>query len=333
MKKKLMINVASDAQRQAIIANRMAHEALHAQMARAHGNNIIGNASPVPKDVWGEWDRDGVMIQRDVLAVYNDLVSVARPINIGKMLHFFQQVSDSGEANISLDGRSKARNDQQEYSYVGTPIPIVDSQFGYGWRQMAAAQTEGVSLDTAGRLNATRKVAEKLEDIVINGDSNIVVGGSQLYGLSNHPKRNTRSTGVTLASATGVQWLGEVVATLKLIQADNIYSPVTLYVNWADWFYASTTDYATNYPKTILERLLETPGLAAIVPASKVPANDIIGVVKSREYVELLSAMPLSVRAQFRANPEDDYNFVVMAAAALEIKYDANDQCGIAYST
>ena len=41
-------------------------------------NLLVGNATALPKDVWGEWDKDGIMIQRDVLAVYNDLVSVSR---------------------------------------------------------------------------------------------------------------------------------------------------------------------------------------------------------------------------------------------------------------
>ena len=63
------------------------------------------------------------------------------------------------------------------------------------------------------------------------------------------------------------------------------------------------------------------------------PANNIIGVVKSPEYIQLLNGMPMMTRAQARHNPEDDYNFVVMAAAALEIKYDVNDQCGVVHSS
>ena len=52
--------------------------------------------------MFGEWDKDGIMIQRDVLAVYNDLVSVSRSMPLGKLLHYFQRVSDNSEVNISL---------------------------------------------------------------------------------------------------------------------------------------------------------------------------------------------------------------------------------------
>jgi hypothetical protein len=329
----LMITKASQEQKNIILNSRKVHEAEHAVMAsRLRGMDFVGNASPLPRDVWAEWDRESIEIQRDVLTVYDDMVSVSRNMPLGKLVHHFQRLTDSGEVNISLDGRSKARNDQPEFDYVGTPLPIIDSSFGFGWRQMLAAQTEGVSLDAGARSNAVRKVAEKLEDIVLNGDSQIVVGGSQLYGLRNHPKRATRTTGVTLSSATGAQWLAEITATLALLHTKNHYGPATIYVNWSDLFYASKTDYAANYPGTILKRLLEIPGIAKIVPASKVPAGNIIAVVKNRGVVELLNGMPIVTRAQARHNPEDDYNFVVMAAAALEIKYDSQDQAGVAHS-
>lgn len=329
-----MINQATDAQRALILNTRRQHERNHAAMLAVHGRDLlVGNASPLPRDVWGEWDREAIEIQRDVLAVYNDLASLTRNMPLGKLIHYFQRVSDNSQVHVSLDGRSKGSNDQPEFDYVGTPLPIIDAPFGFGWRQMLAAQTEGISLDSAARTNANRKVAEKLEDLMINGDAQIVVGGSQLYGLSNHPKRATRSTGVTLNAATGAQWVAEFKACIAGLQAKNFYGKVTFYLNYADWFYASTTDYTTNYPKTILERLREIEGVADIIPASKVPANDIIAVIKSREVLQVLNGMPMMTRALTRQNPEDDYNFVVLAAAALEIKYDANDNCGVLYST
>jgi len=328
-----MINRASQAQKDMILNARRQHEAEHARMQSQFGTNLlVGNATALPKDVWGEWDKDGIMIQRDVLAVYNDLVSVSRSMPLGKLLHYFQRVSDNSEVNISLDGRSKARNDQPEFDYVGTPLPIVDSNFGFGWRQMLAAQTEGVSLDSGARINATRKVAEKLEDIVLNGDSSVVVDGAQLYGLRNHPKRITRSTGSTLASTTGANWVTEIVACVKALQGKNFYQPPTIYLNYGDWYYATTTEYTAGYPKKIIDVVREC-GIANIVPASKVPANNILAVVKSQEFIQLLNGMPLMTRAQARHNPEDDYNFVVMAASALEIKYDVNDQCGVVHSS
>lgn len=317
-----------------ILNERRNHAAQHATMAANHGQILTGNASPLPKDVWGEWDRTAVEVQRDVLAVFNSLAVNSMAMPIGKLVHYFQTVSDSGSVNISLDGRSDAKLDQPAINYHGTPLPIIDSAFGFGWRQVKAAESEGMTLDPAAQRNAVRKVAEKLETIALDGDSGIVVGSDTLYGLRNHPKRNTRTTGTALNGATGAQWLDEVNATLKLLHAKNYRTPATLYLNWDDWFYATNTDFSTAYPnKTIMQRILESGGVREVVPASKVTASQIIAVIKDPMVVQVLNGMPITTRAMFRANPEDEYNFKVMAAAAVEIKFDANDQCGIAVSS
>lgn len=324
-----------------LIANRRAFNGRQRAMANALGlhndsqSNLLGNASPLPRDVWGDWDREAVEIQREVLSVFADLAaSVATPMPIGKLIHYFQTVSDSGEVNVSLDGRSRARTDQPVFAYHGTPLPIIDSTFNYGWRQMEAARTEGYQLDSSGRANAMYKVAEKMENIALVGDSQIVVDGNTLYGLTNHPRRATRSTTNDLSACTGPNWLADVDATIRLLHAKNFRVPATLYVNWDDWYYAGNTDYSASYAnKTIAQRVREAEGVAAVVPSSKVAADTIIAVVKNRRVLQVLNGMPMATRAQFRANPEDDYNFVTMAATALEIKYDAEDQCGIAHSS
>jgi len=329
----------SKQQQEAVLNHRRMHEAHHKAMAAQYpmmqGNaGFMGNASPLPRDVWGIWDTESVELQRSVLAVFNDLAaSVATPMNLGKLVHFFRTTSDSSVANISLDGRGKAKTDQPLMEYHGTPLPIVDSNFSYGWRQMLAAQSEGENLEMAGRMNAMRRVAEKLEDIALNGDTGIVVGGNALYGLRTNPNRATRNTGATLNGGTGVEWNAEVVATLKLLHGMNVKRPATLYVNWDDWFYASNTDFSTQYPnKTIAQRIQEIGGVQNVIPSDSVPANEIIAVVKDRQLIQVLNGMPMSFRAKFRANPEDDYVFSILASAALEIKFDADGNSGVAHS-
>ena len=320
----------------AVIANRRGMDARAEVLTNqiAQTGEIIGNALSLPRDVWGEWDREAVEIQRLEMVIFNDLAaSVARPMPIGKLIHYFKTVSDSGSANVSLDGRSKANIDKPVFDYAGTPVPIIDSTFGFGWREMAAAESEGFALDDAGRVNALDKVAKKLEALALDGDTNIVVGSQPLYGMRTHPNRKTRTTGQALNGATGAQWLAEFTATVKLLRDAGIWAPVTVYLNAGDWFYAGNTDYAAGYPKTIAQRIREIDGIAAILPAPTVTAGQIIAVVKDRRVISVLNAMPVTNRAQFRANPEDDYNFVTLAAAAVEMKPDANGNLALAVSS
>ena len=324
----------TDEQQAFVLANRRQFNASQIAMAENHGQTLIGNALPLPKDVWGLWDREAVEVQRTTLRVFNDLSSsVSRPMPIGKLVHHFQTVSDSGSVNVSLDGRSKGRTDQPVFAYHGTPLPIIDSPFSYGWRQVAAASTEGFQLDAAGRMNSMRKIAEKAESLMLNGDTDIVVGADPLYGLRTHPRRNTRTTAQALNGATGAQWLATITATLKLLHDDNFKSPATIYLNFDDWFYATSTEFTAGYPKTIAQRVLELGGLRDVIDADSINPGEVIAVVKDRRVLQVLNGMPMTTRAQFRANPEDDYNFVTMAAVALEIKFDANQNCGVAVSS
>jgi hypothetical protein len=324
----------TDEQQAFVLANRRQFNASQIAMAENHGQTLIGNALPLPKDVWGLWDREAVEVQRTTLRVFNDLSSsVSMPMPIGKLVHHFQTVSDSGSVNVSLDGRSKGRTDQPVFAYHGTPLPIIDSPFSYGWRQVAAASTEGFQLDAAGRMNSMRKIAEKAESLMLNGDTDIVVGADPLYGLRTHPRRNTRTTAQALNGATGAQWLATITATLKLLHDDNFKSPATIYLNFDDWFYATSTEFTAGYPKTIAQRVLELGGLREVIDADSINPGEVIAVVKDRSVLQVLNGMPMTTRAQFRANPEDDYNFVTMAAVALEIKFDANQNCGVAVSS
>lgn len=324
----------TQAQQAYLLANRRAFNANQARLENAAGAALVGNAYAIPRQVWGLWDREAVEIQREVLAVFSDLsTDLSTPVPIGKLVHYFQTVSDSGEASISLDGKPKSRTDQQVYDYHGTPLPILDSVFGYGWRAVAAAQSEGFQLDATGRMNSYHKIATALEDIALDGSSKIVVGGAQLYGLRNHPKRNTRTTGVTLNGATGAQWLAEFKTTLEKLHQKNFRVPATIYVNWDDWFYAQNTDFSATYGnKTIAQRILEMGGVGRVVPASRVSANELIGVVKSKQVVQVLNGMPMSTTARNRSDPTDDYDFLVLAASAVEVKYDAENQCGVVHS-
>jgi hypothetical protein len=305
-------------------------------MAEMGNYHLVGNAQPLPKYVWEMVDRQSVTIQRDVLSVYSDLASsVSMPMPIGKLIHMYPQISDSGgPANVSLDGRGKGKADTTVVNYQGTPLPIVDDVVTYGWRQIEAARTEGYNvLQEGGIMNSQRKVAEKLEDIVLNGDASIVVGNTAMYGLRNAPNRGTNTHGFTLRGVTGAEWLTAVKKGLDTLQSKNFFTTgVTVYLNWQDWFYASVSDYTANYPKTILGRLQEITGLN-FVPASKVPADEMLFVVKRPDVVTLLNGMPLSTRPQMRTNAEDEYTFITMAAAALEVKSDANGNCGVVQIT
>lgn len=306
------------------------------QTAMATQSMLVGNAAPIPLDAWRRIDARATRIQRDVLAVFNRLSAAnSTPVAIGDLVSYFPKISDSGEVHVSMDGRSEGLADAATVSYEGTPVPILDSFARMGWRQMEMIRKGPTALDVETIANHQRRVAEKMEDMVLNGLATVVVGGSTIYGLRNHPQRSTGTHGLTLASATGAEWLTAIRQVISLHLADNAYGRVTIFLNYNDWFVASANEFAAGYPKTILQRILEIEQVAEVVPASKMPANNIVGIagLTTGDWGSILSAMPMVTRPKQRLNPEDDYVFGVMAAVAPQFRVDASGQTAITHTT
>jgi hypothetical protein len=191
------------------------------------------------------------------------------------------------------------------------------------------------AIDTVTIGNHQRKVAEKLEDVALNGLANIIVAGNPIYGLRNFPGRNTDVHGFTLNGATGANWLAALSKALVKLVGDNAYAKVTIFLNYGDWLYASINEFVAGYPKTILQRLQEVAQVQEIVPAARVPANEIIGVagLSNGNWGTILSAMPLTTRPKARLNPEDDYSIGVIAMAAPQFQTDYNGNSPLVHVT
>jgi hypothetical protein len=333
-----MLRFLTNEQRLAHNAPREAFDRQQAAIARAAGGQvIIGNAAPIGLDAWRRIDDRSSRIQRDELAVFARLARAnSTPVDIGDLVSYYPKVGDSGSAQVSMDGRMMGKADAASVYFAGTPVPIIHSEAGFGWRQWAVL-AKGGGLGAADTLaNNQRVVAEKLEDMAINGLGSIVVGGSTIYGLKNFPDRNSGTYGAfNLNGGTGANWATAFTTTINSLVSDNSFGRATIFLNYADWMYADQTDYATNYAKTILQRMRELQGVAEIIPCSKLAANDVIAVnnIDSGEWGSILNGMPVTTRPKARVNAEDDYNFVVMAMAAPQFRSDANLRSHIAAYT
>lgn len=294
-----------------------------------------GNALAIPIDTWRRIDGRAQTLARSRLQVFNRLAAASTlPVSIADLVNYYPQVSDSGEVLVSMDGRNQAKADAATVKYVGTPVPVLTSTTRHGWRQMEVMRKGGM-LDVTSIANNQRKMAEKLEDMVLNGLPSVVVGGDTIYGLRTLPARNTFSHGFTLATATGAQWLTAVKQAISAALGDNQYGRLTLFVNQGDYTAADTTDYAANYSGTILQRLQAISQIVEIVPASSVSANEILGIadLDTGEWGGILSAMPMTTRPKSRSEPEDDYVFSVIAAAAPQFRSDYSGQSAFVHGS
>lgn len=324
-------------QQRAILGARRAFNQRMVAMAASLGEDTIeGNAIQVPLEAWRRIDTRVQMLARTRLPIFNRLAQASsKPVDIADLVNYYPQVGDSGDVTVTMDGRNPGKADQAAVQFVGTPVPIFTNATRFGWRQMAVLRKGGGQIDTASFANAQRKIAEKLEDMVLNGLAQVNVGGNTIYGLRNFPQRNTFVHGLTLATATGAQWVTMFKAIVAAAVGDNQYGQVTLFVNQGDYNAADLTDYAANYQGTILNRLKAVSQVKEIIPAASVPVNEVIGIVDldGGEWGDILNAMPLTSRPKTRLEPEDDYVFGNIAAAAPQFRSDFAGQSPFIHGT
>lgn len=296
---------------------------------------LVGNAAPVGPEAWRRIDDRATVLMRDVLVVFERLRAAnSTPVSMGDLVSYYPQVSNSGEATVSMDGRHTGRSDQALVKYGATPTPLVTSEVRFGWRQMEVIRKAGNLIDAESIANAQRIVAETLEDMVLNGNGT-TVGGATIYGLRTHPNRNTASHGLTLASATGAQWDTAIKACVSALIGDKAFGKVTFFLNYSDWFAMTSTEYTAGYPKKIIAVLREIEQVADFVPASKVPANNIIGIagLETGGWGSILTGMGMTTRPKARLNPEDDYVYSVIASATPQFRTDYDGNMPLIHAT
>jgi hypothetical protein len=290
---------------------------------------IMAANAVLRKDQWKQYDAALIAVAQKRLRAVGDLMSlglVYRPgTGISKTVLEWEDISDMTEAAMDMDGLSRTPNDRQSYETRYLPLPIIhkDWQLNERFRSVEAGGQGGV--DTTKTTLAGRKVADYIENMLINGSDSYSYGGGTIWGYTTAPFRTTATISATAAGAgaTNQGWLelvalGTAAAHARLIQdildwkqsmiADRQYGPYTLYIPTAyeaimDLDYIGGTGYSG---LTIRERILQIEGIRTVTVLDYLKTTDgsesgtaatreqVIMVSLNAEVVRMVEALPLT---------------------------------------
>lgn len=284
------------------------------------------------RDEWKAFDNAIVDITREnlvaVAEVMNRGLIYNLPNALGSLTLEWQEILDDlVEAEVSISGLNEATKDRISYGTRSMPIPIIHKEFFYNLRFLEAARRHGRAVETDHAQLAARKVSEKVEGALFNG-INIAQSQGVIYGLLNHPDRNTGS-GVNFGTATGEQIVAQVIAMLG-VQATNfmngpfvLFIPLTAAAHLGD-------DYKANSDKTIWERLMALPLLSKIVATAKLTGTTVLLVQMTSDVVQMVDGMqPTMVEWETRGGFE--FNFKVIAIWLPRVRSSGNKKSGIVH--
>lgn len=313
----------------------------------AHAQFLGNEAALLPRDAWRELDgvTKRVLHNDEGRAYMDDLLPLAKPVHIGKLVHMNRVSSGSSNpVNRSLSGQVATALDKVVYDYRGAPVPIFSTGYGREWREWNTLMSENFDALSDDQEEAVLRIKRDQALYVLNGDPTIKVEGYEGYGIKTSPY----SKSINLGSASGGANIdlsapattsdaidGFVNNVLGKMLDDNLVDrPVNLYVSPEimrnlDRPYSGAAGFKEGSLREHLER---NRRIATIKQTYELTGNAFFGFVASSEYIRPIIGQALSTVAMPRQHPRANYQFEVWGALGLEIRADYNGKSGVFYS-
>jgi len=310
-------------------------------LANGMKTNALRTNATLLKDEWKQIDTEvlkawqsrlrGVAALKRRGLVYSFANGLARTVLEG------QTAGDVNDAEMSMDGLTKGKNDRIESAMTYFPLPLIHADFNFSVRQLSSSRTGQMPLDTTMSGLKAVKIAEKQEKILFQGGSSFSFGGGTLYGYVDHP---SRETGTLLAAwddsdVTGEDIVRDVLA-MKQILMDNLqYGPYELYIP-AVYETKMDEDYNPNSanPQTIRARLLAIEGIQAVTVIDQLTAvagkEQVVLVQMRTETVRMVTGLPIQT-VEWNEMGGMVFNFKIMTIDVPQIRADQNGRCGVAH--
>jgi uncharacterized linocin/CFP29 family protein len=248
--------------------------------------------STLRKDEWEELDRRVVMAAVPPLVILNYLVGrgLTRTLGgLGTMVAQYNRISEMTPANATLRGHASGEKDLVDVDLAGVPVPVIFKEFEIDERLLLSSRRLGDGLDVTNAAAAARVVAEKAEDMLINGDASINLNGATIYGLTNHPDINTG----TAASYGGGDWgtasniTPTIAGMISAAQNDGYYGPYALWAAPTQFNQASMVFFDDGSGDTPRDRILRLAGIQSFEQSPQLADGEVLLVTLSDEVVQI----------------------------------------------
>ena len=294
---------------------------------------ITNTPATLRKDDWKMIDDAVMRVAKPRLRFVGDLRSrglqMVLPNGMSRIAMEYEVMSDITPATISMSGLRQSENDRPTFDLRGLPLPIIHKDIQFDARQVMVSRQGGTPLDTTAVELAARRVAEEAEKLALGVSSTYSYAGYTVYGLINHPNRNT----YTLSDPTDPGWvpadtLADVLAMKAASQADNMYGPWMLYCATA-WDEYMDNDFSdAKGDLTLRERLMKIDGIQGVQTLDYLTGYRLVLVQMTSDVIREVIGMDITT-VQWETQGGFQLNFKVLAIMVPQLRVDAANNSGI----
>lgn len=296
-------------------------------------STIQVNDATLRRDEWKHLDEAVLGVAEQRLVGIDDLRSRGLVYNLGNAFATTvlenTTISDAMEAELSMDGKTRGRNDRVKYGTTYTPIPIIHVDYQINARALAASRKLGNALDTSSAERAARKVSQKLEDMLFT-DTSYNFGGGSIYSYLNYPDKNdvTLSTDWDASAKTASDILTDVMNMKQEMIDSYQFGEYMMYIP-TGYETIMDEDYDSTTPGTTLrERILKINNIAGVKVIDRLPEDTVVMVLMSSDTVRLVNGMSMQ-NVQWSSEGNMVNNYKVMTIQVPQLRSDDNGRTGI----
>jgi len=285
------------------------------------------------RDEWKQLDEAIQPIARERLGGIQDLIDKNLVFNLGNAMGTtvleYHDVNDSMEAVMTMDGVTRSPGDRPDFGTHYLPLPIIHVDYEINARVLAASRSLGNPLDTTSVEHATRRVAEKLEDLLFTSTS-YTYGGGTIYGYLNAPNRNEVTLGTAWSSDTAANILADVFNMKQASIDAKHYGPWALYIPTA-YEVTLDKDYDSTTPgTTIRDRIMKISGIDSIKTIDRLTAANVLLVEMNSSTVRLVRGMGIQ-NVEWSTEGGMVTKYKVMTIQVPQVRADQEGNSGIVH--
>ena len=296
--------------------------------------NIPTTNGTLRRDEWKKLDEAVLGIAETRLNGVADLEANGLVYNLGNGMGTtvleYHDISDALEADLTMDGISRGKNDRPNYGTNYLPIPIIHADYEINARALAASRNMGNPLDVTMAERAARKVALKLEQMLFT-NTTYAFGGGTIYSYINYTDRNqvTLDANWDASSKTAAAIVADVMEMKQASITAKHYGPWMLYIPTA-YETQLDEDYDTTRGNTIRERILKIAGIKGIKVVDTLTANNVLLVQMTSDVVRLVKGMGIQ-NVQWDVEGKFIHKHKVITIQVPQIRSDQDGNCGITH--
>lgn len=291
--------------------------------------NITDNATVLRKDQWIMVDQAVLRASRKRLRLWADMRAANTFGGFDGMatpILEYEKLNDAGEAIVDMEGLTEGNNFQPSFTLQGMPLPITHCDFTLSQRFLASSRRGGgFGADTIRMEMAARRVGEAIEQTAIGTQTGVVHGTStdyaqtsQVYGLTNHPERITKTSITAPTGSNGTTILTEWLDHRDELFQQNFHGPFNVYTATSyDQFLDD--EFKTNSDKSLRNRLLEIDGITSIKRLDYLTTSGTNLWTQLGEEIQAVSGMEI-MTMQWETKGGLQLNFKVMGIQVPRIR-------------